>query len=37
MTDKVRQSTLLKQKVEETTLIIHSVTSMDDAIDTSRE
>ncbi|KAI6767460.1 hypothetical protein HG530_005469 [Fusarium avenaceum] len=32
-----RQSNLLKQKVEETTLIIHSVTSMDDAIDTSRD
>ncbi|KAF5669457.1 aldehyde dehydrogenase family 3 member b1 [Fusarium heterosporum] len=32
-----RQSALLKQKVEETTLIVHAVTSMDDAIDTSRD
>ncbi|RBR26695.1 uncharacterized protein FIESC28_00478 [Fusarium coffeatum] len=32
-----RSSSLLKQKVEETTLIVHSVTSMDDAIDASRD
>jgi hypothetical protein len=32
-----RQSNLLKQKVAETTLIVHSVTSMDDAIDAARE
>ncbi|KAJ4120086.1 hypothetical protein NW768_010369 [Fusarium equiseti] len=32
-----RSSKLLKQKVEETTLIVHSVTSMDDAIDASRD
>ncbi|GKU12663.1 unnamed protein product [Fusarium langsethiae] len=32
-----RSSSMLKQKVEETTLIIHSVTSMDDAIDASRD
>ncbi|KAF5235228.1 hypothetical protein FAUST_7193 [Fusarium austroamericanum] len=31
------QNSLLKQKVEETTLIVHSVTSMDDAIDASRD
>jgi len=32
-----RESNLLNQKVDETTLIVHAVTSMDDAIDTSRE
>ncbi|RGP75120.1 aldehyde dehydrogenase family 3 member b1 [Fusarium longipes] len=32
-----RSSSLLRQKVEETTLIVHSVTSMDDAIDVSRD
>ncbi|KAF4339635.1 aldehyde dehydrogenase family 3 member B1 [Fusarium beomiforme] len=32
-----RQSSLLQQKVDETTLIVHAVTSMDDAIDTARD
>ncbi|KAF5969541.1 aldehyde dehydrogenase family 3 member B1 [Fusarium coicis] len=32
-----RESNLLQQKVDETTLIVHAVTSMDDAIDTSRD